>query len=184
MEAAGLPLVGRRSRIIADEAAHGHKHLERPTSGNRSRPDADGLGVGVGLSPCPPPEILELGLANVRGLETLGAACHLELHLVTFRQTLEALRGDGAEVDEDVFAALLRDEAESLRIVEPLDSTVCHDLNLSFGTNPGCRIPVTRRRCPEKLEGKQKRRANWIPRGVCLALVSENELPQLELTRT
>src|SRR6267142_3474591 len=47
---------------------------------------------GAGYSPCPPPGILELDLANVRGLETLGAACHLELHLVTFRQTLEALR--------------------------------------------------------------------------------------------
>src|SRR5882762_4040348 len=62
-------------------------------------------GVGAGYSPCPPPGILELGLANVRGLETLGAACHLELYLVTFRQTLEALRGDGAKMDENVLAA-------------------------------------------------------------------------------
>jgi hypothetical protein len=66
-------------------------------------------------------------------------------------------------MDEDVLAALLRDEAEALRIVEPLDSTMCHDSNLSFGANPACRIPVTRRRCRAKLEGKQKRRANWIP---------------------
>src|SRR5207237_4137399 len=125
-----------------------------------SRPD--GPGVGAAHSSCPPPGILELGLANVRGLETLGAACHLELHLVAFRQTLEALRGDGAEVDEDVLAALLGDEAEALRIVEPLDSTVCHDSNLSFGANPGCRIPVTGRRRPAKLQGKEKRRAYWI----------------------
>jgi len=88
--------------------------------------------------------ILELGLANVRGLETLGAACHLELHLVTFRQTLEALRGDGAEVDEDVLAVLLRDEAEALRIVEPLDSTVCHTRTLPSG-----RTPVVVFRSPE-----------------------------------
>src|SRR4030095_9588286 len=114
----------------------------------------------------------ELGLANVRGLETLGAACHLELHLVTFRQTLEALRDDGAEVDEDVFAALLRDEAEALRIVEPLDSTVCHDSNLSFGANPGCRIPAPRRRCRAKLEGKTKTPRELDPRAACVSLLS------------
>src|SRR5262245_4476992 len=106
--------------------------------------------------PCAAAGMPDLGLANVRGLETLGAACHIELHLVTFRQTLEALRGDRAEVDEDILAALLRDEAEALRIVEPLDSTVCHDSNLSFGGKPRlCCIPAT--------EGaKEKRRANWI----------------------
>src|SRR5205807_2279839 len=141
-------------------------------------------GVGAGYSPCPPPGILELDLANVRGLETLGAACHLELHLVTFRQTLEALRGDGAEVDEDVLAALLRDEAEALRIVEPLDSTVCHTL-----TFPSGRTPVVVFRSPEGVAPRNSR-ANknaartGSPRGVCLALISEDELPNLELTRT
>src|SRR5438128_1678514 len=113
-------------------------------------------------SPWPPRAILELGLANVRGLETLGAACHLELHLVTFRQALEALRGDSAEVDEDILAALLRDEAKALRIVEPLDSTVCHDSNLSFGANPGCLVFRSPKVLPRETRGKQKRRANWI----------------------
>jgi hypothetical protein len=65
-------------------------------------------------------------------------------------------------VDEDVLAAFLRDEAETLRIVEPLDSTLCHDSNLSFGANPGCLVFRSPKVLPAKLEGKQKRRANWI----------------------
>src|SRR5438128_3402582 len=160
---AGLGTPAGRTPSIASTRLPPVRGVSRPeTSGTRSGPGADGPGVGAGHSSCPPPGILELGLANVRGLETLGAACHLELHLVTFRQTFEALRDDGAEVDEDVLAVLLRDEAEALRIVEPLDSTVCHTRTFPSVANPSYRIPVTRRRCPAKLEGKQKRRANWI----------------------
>jgi hypothetical protein len=36
-------------------------------------------------------------------------------------------------VDEHVLPALLGDESEALRIVEPLHSTLCHDSNLSWG---------------------------------------------------
>src|SRR5438105_5053690 len=124
--AGSSPAPSGRIPGTATTASESASRFASPESSTPKHLGADGPGVGAEYSPCPAPGILELGLANVRGLETLGAACHLELHLVTFRQTLEALRGDGAEVDEDVLAALLRDEAEALRIVEPLDSTVCH----------------------------------------------------------
>src|SRR5207249_7513981 len=147
--------------------------VSRPeTSGTRSRPGADGPGVGAGHSSCPPPGILELGLANVRGLETLGAACHLELHLVAFRQTLEPLRDDRAEVDEDVLAALLRDEAATLRIVEPLDSTLYHDSNLSFGANPGCLVFRSPKVLPRETRGQTKTPRELDPRAACVSLLS------------
>ena len=111
-----------------------------------------------------------LDFADVGGLETLGAACHLELHLVTFRKTLEALRGDRAEVDEDILAALLRDEAETLRIVEPLDSTLCHDSNLSFGANPGCVVFRSPKVLPRETRGQTKTPRELDPRAACVSL--------------
>src|SRR5262249_57708321 len=77
------------------------------------------------------PRRIRSDLADVRGLKTLRTARDLELHLITLGQALEALSGDGAEMDEDVLAAHLGDEAEALCVVEPLHSTVCHDSNLS-----------------------------------------------------
>src|SRR5574342_430752 len=66
------------------------------------------------------------GLADVGGLKPLGAPGHLELDLVALGQALEALSLDGVEMHEHVFAALLGDEAVPLRVVEPLDCTLCH----------------------------------------------------------
>src|SRR5712692_8820096 len=66
-------------------------------------------------------------LANVRGLKALGAARDVELHLIAFREALEPLGGDRAEVHEHVLAVLLRDDPEPLRVVEPLHSSLCHD---------------------------------------------------------
>src|SRR6266571_8498369 len=157
----------RDGATTASESASRFASLETP-----KHLGADGPDVGAGYSFCPPPGILELGLANVRGLETLGTACHLELHLVTFRQTLEALRGDGAEVDEDVLAALLRDEAEALRIVEPLDSTVCHDSNLSFGANPGCLVFRSPKVLPRETRGQTKTPRELDPRAAYVSLLS------------
>src|SRR5262245_19757253 len=70
------------------------------------------------------------GLADVGGLKSLRAARDLELHTVALGQALESGSLDGAVVDEHVLAALLRDEAESLRIVEPLHCSLCHDFPL------------------------------------------------------
>src|SRR5260370_4634127 len=65
------------------------------------------------------------GLPNVGGLEPLRALGHLEFDLVTLGQALEALALDGVEVHEHVLASLLGDEAVALRVVEPLDRTLC-----------------------------------------------------------
>src|SRR3990172_2460755 len=67
-----------------------------------------------------------LGLANVGGLEPLRALGHLELDLIALGQALEALGLNGVEMHEHVLATLLGNEAIPLRIVEPLDCTLCH----------------------------------------------------------
>src|SRR5207249_1149070 len=77
-----------------------------------------------------------LYLADVRSLQPFRTAGDFELDLITFGEALEALRLDGRVVDEHVLAALLRDEAETLRVVEPLHPSGCHDLNLSSGALP------------------------------------------------
>src|ERR671935_1214287 len=76
--------------------------------------------------------------ANVRRLEPLGAARHVELHLLPLGEGAEPLRLDGGVVAEHVVAAaVLRDEAEALRIVEPLHSTSSHLLFDSFFSTVG-----------------------------------------------
>src|SRR5437899_4589004 len=52
----------------------------------------------------------------------------LELDLVALLQRLEAAAGDCAEMDEQILStAVGRDEAEPLRVVEPLHSSGCHE---------------------------------------------------------
>src|SRR5262245_27712267 len=71
---------------------------------------------------------VELGFADLGGLKTFGAARHLELDAITLGEALEPLSLDGAEVYEHVLAALLRDDAKALRVVEPLHCSLCHDV--------------------------------------------------------
>src|SRR5881628_2289437 len=88
-----------------------------------------------GDPPRTPPALdayFRLGFSDVGGLQTLRAAGHLELHPVPFAEALEARGMDGAEVDEHVLAAFLRDESETLCIVEPLHCAACHDVPLLF----------------------------------------------------
>src|SRR6185436_6613058 len=77
---------------------------------------------------------------------------------------LEAPALDRAEVDEHVLSAVLRDESESLGVVEPLHFSVGHVALPSFGLS---RPVYSRRRARSaSCRGKKKRRANWISRGV------------------
>src|SRR5437660_6269296 len=65
---------------------------------------------------------------DVGGLRALRPLRRVELDLVAVFQRLEAAAGDGAEMDEQIVStAVRRDEAESLRIVEPLHSSGCHE---------------------------------------------------------
>src|SRR6266446_7724632 len=66
---------------------------------------------------------------HVLCLEPLGPLGHVEADLLTFRESAKTLRADGRVVAKDVLAAIvLRDETETLRIVEPLHCTGCHAL--------------------------------------------------------
>src|SRR4051794_21517147 len=87
--------------------------------------------------------------ANVLRLRALGALRDVELDLLVLVQGLVALALDGRVVHEDVVAAvLLRNEAEALLGVEPLDSALSHaHLLLIRGVEPPPRRP--RDRCGE-----------------------------------
>src|SRR5580765_1832214 len=65
-------------------------------------------------------------LADVAGLQALRPLHDLELDPLSLGERLEALTTDCGEVHEHVLATLLRDETETLRVVEPLHSTRRH----------------------------------------------------------
>src|SRR6476469_5909184 len=71
--------------------------------------------------------MVQSGDADVLRLRTLGARRDVELHLLVLVERLVAVGLDGGVVDEDVLAAtVLRDEAEALFGVEPLDGSLSH----------------------------------------------------------
>src|SRR3954452_22381197 len=73
--------------------------------------------------------MMRSGDANVLRLRALGALGEVELDLLVLLERLVAAGLDGGEVDEHVLAAaVLRDEAEALLGVEPLDGSLSHDL--------------------------------------------------------
>src|SRR5262249_58184669 len=93
-------------------------------------------------------------LADVRGLGALGALDHVELHLLALSERPESLGLDGGMMDEDVRAALARDEAKTLCVVEPLHFA-------SFHVMSSC---LVRRRCaPYFRQSKLERMSGRIP---------------------
>src|SRR2546422_610737 len=66
-------------------------------------------------------------LAHVLRLQPLGTLHHVELHPIAFSERAEPVHLDGGVMDKDVLAALLRDEAEPLAIVEPLHHALRHE---------------------------------------------------------
>jgi hypothetical protein len=75
--------------------------------------------------------LLGLERLNVRSLPPLGALYHVKLHGLTLLQTLEATRVDCRVVHEYIFAVLARNEAEALRVIKPLHSTLFHFVRIS-----------------------------------------------------
>ncbi len=76
--------------------------------------------------------LLGLQRLNVRSLPALGSLHDVELNGLTFLQALETTRVDCRVVHEDIFAVLARNEAEALRVIEPLHSTLFHFARISW----------------------------------------------------
>src|SRR3954447_2296926 len=106
--------------------------------------------------------------ANVLRLRTLRALRDVELDLLVLVQGLVALALDGRVVHEDVVAAvLLRNEAEALLGVEPLDGALSHArLLLIRGVEPPPRRPradaVKNAEPPRKASRSYKRKRRRI----------------------
>src|SRR5687768_8147161 len=100
----------------------------------------------------------ELDLPDVGGLKTLRAASDFEFHLVAFTQALEALRADRAVVDEHVLAAVLRDEAVALRVVEPLHRSLWHFVRPLLGVFKAPASPAAMAGSPSGI-GRQNKNA-------------------------
>src|SRR5262249_52899723 len=58
---------------------------------------------------------------DVGSLPALRPHGHIELDAIALRQGLESVAADGREMDEHLLASVILDEAEALRLVEPLD---------------------------------------------------------------
>ena len=78
-------------------------------------------------SRCPLP-IVYFCLENlyVFSLPALGAALHVEADCLTFLQRTVAVRLDGREMNENVFAVLSLNEAKTLVAIEPLNCSLFH----------------------------------------------------------
>src|SRR5882724_11726687 len=64
--------------------------------------------------------------ADVLSLEPLGATFYLEFDRLPFREAAETVGHDRGVMTENVFAALLFDETEFFRVIEPLDYARCY----------------------------------------------------------
>jgi hypothetical protein len=85
---------------------------------------------GVLYTPCAS-RILDVG-----SLLAFRALRDFELYFLTFFEGLETVHVDCREVREQIFAAVIwSDEAETLGIIEPLNSTCCHKKNFLEKTN-------------------------------------------------
>src|SRR5689334_9324680 len=63
---------------------------------------------------------MPLDALHVRRVEALGTRLDLELDLLTFGEGLEPIHHDRRKVDEHILAAILFNEAITLRVIEPL----------------------------------------------------------------
>jgi hypothetical protein len=80
------------------------------------------------------PNLFVFGLEgrDVRSLQALGAAGYFEFHRLAVIQGLVALRLNGREVNENIFAGLALDESVTLAGIEPLNSSLFSQLNSLF----------------------------------------------------
>ena len=62
----------------------------------------------------------------VGSLPALGPLHYVELHGLTLLQTLETAGADRRVMHENIFAVLARNEAETLRVIEPLHCPLLH----------------------------------------------------------
>src|SRR5690606_26584933 len=101
-------------------------HRGVPCPPRNSRRDAEGAAEQVLHDPSGTSTV-SVERTDVRRLQALLALLDVELDLLVLVQAAVAAGLDGAEVREDVLAAVVRgDEAEALVSVEPLDGSGGH----------------------------------------------------------
>jgi hypothetical protein len=69
---------------------------------------------------------MDLQLYDVLSFRAFIAFNHVEAHIIALGQALEATAINGGVVGENIDAIFLCDETETLGLIEPLYSSVCH----------------------------------------------------------
>lgn len=64
-------------------------------------------------------------LNDVRSLKTFGSLLDFKFHSIALGKRLKTIAFNRGEMDENIFAPFLLDEAESFTVVEPLDCAFC-----------------------------------------------------------
>lgn len=68
-----------------------------------------------------------LQLRDAESLEPLVGLCYFEFNAITFIEGLETLATDDRKVDENILSTfILRNEAEALLVIKPLDGALSH----------------------------------------------------------
>src|SRR3954452_24920606 len=129
--------------------------------------------------------MMRSGDANVLRLRALGALGEIELDLLVLVERLVATGLDGGEVDEHVLAAaVLRDEAEALLGVEPLDGALSHESVPSVRCRGPCALqPLKTSTCADvqrTQNQKSKIQAALRPRPGRLVKLAEPSLQQTQ----
>ena len=64
-------------------------------------------------------------LNDVRSLKTFGSLLDFKFHSIALGKRLKTIAFNRGEMDENIFAPFLLDEAKSFTVVEPLDCAFC-----------------------------------------------------------
>lgn len=73
---------------------------------------------------------MALYFGNVHCLRSLVSLRNLKFHGLTFVKSLKTVTLDSCIVDKDISATFFLNETITLRIIEPLDLSSCHQLDL------------------------------------------------------
>jgi hypothetical protein len=121
---------GRRIEIWLSGRMSERRRLAHGKHDNRSEEPTAPAGTR-GYRAAEPADKERLLRRNVRRLHTFRPTLGFVAHFLVFRERLEAVASNFREVGEGIFAtSVRRDEAKTLRIIEPFNNTGIYNISL------------------------------------------------------